>query len=545
VELIEETPYRFLIPQRGEMRVPGIICASRSLLPGPDGDRSLEQVVNVATLPGIVEASYAMPDMHGGYGFPIGGVAATDPAHGGVVSPGGVGFDISCGVRLLAADADRGDLMPVLGQVMNRLAAAIPRGAGRGGIWRLRGAGQLRHVLTGGARYAVGQGHGVERDLLRCEGGGAVADADPAQVSSRAIDRGLQQVGSLGSGNHFLEVQAVDEIYDGDAARAFGLRPEQICIMIHCGSRGLGHQICGDHVRAMEKVMARYGITVPDRQLACAPVGSPEGQGYLRAMAAAANYGRANRQVLANTARRVFAQTAGGDLNLVYDVSHNLAKIETHVVNGRPTELCVHRKGATPALPPGHPDLPPDLRATGQPVLIPGSMGTCSYVLAGVPGGGAFASACHGAGRVMSRHEALRRVNVSRLQRWLEARGIAVRGASARGLAEEAPDAYKDVTAVVTAAEGADLCRKVARLVPLGVVKGLAARRLRPFPPGTATGRGCRPAPWQNRQRWSRNRCLPGRSPAGTEACRTRPTCASRRGPIPERSASLRPSARW
>jgi tRNA-splicing ligase RtcB len=294
----------------------------------------------------------------------------------------------------------------------------------------------------------------------------------------------------------------------------------------------------------MEKVMARYGITVPDRQLACAPVSSPEGQGYLRAMAAAANYGRANRQVLASTARHVFAETPGGDLNLVYDVSHNLAKIETHVVNGRPTELCVHRKGATPSLPPGHPDLPPDLRATGQPVLIPGSMGTCSYVLAGVPGGGAFASTCHGAGRVMSRHEALRRVNGSRLQRWLEARGIAVRGASARGLAEEAPDAYKDVTAVVTAAEGADLCRKVARLVPLGVVKGLAPRRLRSFP-GATTGRGCRPAPWQNHQRWSRNRCLPGRSPAGTVVCHTRPTCASRRGLRPEKSASPRLSARW
>jgi tRNA-splicing ligase RtcB len=472
MELIEQTPYRFLIPRQGQMRVPGIVCASRALLPGLAGDRSLEQVVNVATLPGIVEASYAMPDMHCGYGFPIGGVAATDPARGGVVSPGGVGFDISCGVRLLAAGLDRGELMPVLGRVMDRLAAATPRGAGPGGIWRLRDAAQMRQVLTGGAWYAAGQGHGVERDLLRCEDEGAVADADPAQVSSRAIDRGLQQVGSLGSGNHFLEVQAVDEIYDGDAARAFGLRAGQVCVMIHCGSRGLGHQICGDHVRAMEKVMASYGITVPDRQLACAPVSSPEGQGYLRAMAAAANYGRANRQVLAGMVRRVFRETPGVGLDLVYDVSHNLAKIEIHVVDGRPTRLCVHRKGATRALPPGHPDLPPDLRAAGQPVLIPGSMGTFSYVLAGVPGGGAFASTCHGAGRVMSRHEAVRTVDGTRLRRRLEARGIAVRGASSRGLAEEAPDAYKDVAAVVAAAEGAGLCRKVARLVPLGVVKG-------------------------------------------------------------------------
>jgi tRNA-splicing ligase RtcB len=474
MELIEQTPYRFLIPRQGAMRVPGIVCASRALLPGVAGDRSLEQVMNVATLPGIVEASYAMPDVHWGYGFPIGGVAATDPARGGVVSPGGVGFDISCGVRLLAADLDRAELAPVLGRLMDALAAATPRGAGRGGIWRLAGAGQLRHVLAGGARYAVAQGHGNERDLLRCEDGGAVADADPAQVSSRAMDRGLHQVGSLGSGNHFLEVQAVDLVYDADAARQFGLRHGQVCIMIHCGSRGLGHQICGDHVRAMEKVMGRYGIAVPDRQLACAPVTSPEGRDYLGAMAAAANYGRANRQVLASMVRHVFAQTTGRDIDLVYDISHNLAKIETHAVDGLPTSLCVHRKGATRALPPGHPDLPPDLRGTGQPVLIPGSMGTYSHVLAGVPGGGAFASTCHGAGRVMSRHAALRAVSGPQLRRQLEARGIAVRGASQRGLAEEAPVAYKDVNEVVAAAEGAGLARRVARLVPLGVVKGLA-----------------------------------------------------------------------
>jgi tRNA-splicing ligase RtcB len=472
MELIEQTPYRFQIPRQGAMRVPGIVYASSALLPALPGDRSLEQVVNVATLPGIVEASYAMPDMHWGYGFPIGGVAATDPAAGGVVSPGGVGFDISCGVRLLAADVDADELRPVLSQVMDRLAAATPRGAGRGGIWRLTGAGQMRRVLIGGARYAVEQGHGAERDLARCEDGGAVADADPSQVSSRAIDRGLHQVGSLGSGNHFLEVQAVDRIYDDRVAQRFGLRPRQVCVMIHCGSRGLGHQICGDHVRAMEKVMGRYGITVPDRQLACAPVNSPEGQDYLGAMAAAANYGRANRQILASTARRIFAQTTGGGLDLVYDISHNLAKIETHLVAGRPVSVCVYRKGATRALPPGHLDLPPDLREVGQPVLIPGSMGTFSYVLAGIPGGGAFASTCHGAGRVMSRHQALREVGGPELERRLRARGIEVRGASSRGLAEEAPEAYKDVTEVVAAAEGAGLCRKVARLVPLGVVKG-------------------------------------------------------------------------
>jgi len=441
MELVEEGRYRFRIPQRGAMRVPGVVYASRDLIPDLAGDRSLEQVANVATLPGIVTASYAMPDLHLGYGFPIGGVAATDPAAGGVVSPGGVGFDISCGVRLLAASLERDEVMPVLCTLMDRLAAAVPRGAGRGGIWHLAGPGQLHDVLAGGACYALRQGYGTERDLARCEDGGAVADADPGQVSTRALDRGLGQVGSLGSGNHFLEVQAVEEVYDAAAARRFGLAGGQVGVMIHCGSRGLGHQICGDHVRIMDQAMPRYGITVPDRQLACAPVGSPQGRGYLGAMAAAANYGRANRHVLAHVAREIFAQTAGARLDLVYDVSHNLAKMETHQVDRKPALLCVHRKGATRALPPGHPDLPADLRETGQPVLIPGSMGTFSYVLAGIPGGGAFYSTCHGAGRVMSRHQALRTVRGPQVRRRLEAAGIAVRGASSQGLAEETPEA--------------------------------------------------------------------------------------------------------
>jgi tRNA-splicing ligase RtcB len=468
MELTEEGPFRFRIPQRGQMRVPGIVYASRELIPDLAADRSLEQVANVAALSGIVTASYAMPDLHLGYGFPIGGVAATDPAVGGVISPGGVGFDISCGVRLLAASLDRNEVMPVLGTLMDQLAARVPRGGGRGGTWHLTSPGQMKDVLTKGARYAVEHGYGTERDLLRCEDEGAVADADPDQVSTRAMDRGLHQVGSLGSGNHFLEVQAIDQVYDATPAERFGLRHGQVCVMIHCGSRGLGHQICGDHVRIMEKVMPRYGITVPDRQLACAPVTSPEGRHYLDAMAAAANYGRANRHVLAHTAREIFARTVGARLDLVYDVSHNLAKMEVHEVDGALRSLCVHRKGATRALPPGH----GDLREAGQPVLIPGSMGTFSYVLAGIPGGGAFYSTCHGAGRVMSRHEALRTVSGSQLRQRLEAVGIAVRGASARGLAEETPEAYKDVNAVVEAAEGGGLCRKVARMVPLGVVKG-------------------------------------------------------------------------
>ncbi|HEX9356079.1 MAG TPA: RtcB family protein [Streptosporangiaceae bacterium] len=472
VEIVEESRCRFVIPRHGGMRVPGVVFATRALIPDLAEDRSLQQVVNVAELPGIVEASYAMPDVHWGYGFAIGGVAATDVANGGVVSPGGVGFDISCGVRLLAADLDSDELAPVMRQVMDGLSAAIPRGAGRGGVWRLGGRAEMEKVLLGGAAYAVKQGHGTGPDLERCEDHGAVEDADPAQVSSRAIDRGLHQVGSLGSGNHFLEVQAVEEIYDQVAAECFGLALRQVCVMIHCGSRGLGHQICSDHVQIMDKAMGRYGITMPDRQLACAPADSPEGRGYLGAMAAAANYGRANRQLLTEAARQVFSRTAGAGLKLVYDVSHNLAKIETHQVGGIPARLCVHRKGATRALPPGHPDLPAGLDGAGQPVLIPGSMGTFSYVLAGVAGGGAFFSACHGAGRVMSRHQAARSITGPQLRRQLEGRGIAVRGASSRGLAEETPAAYKDVTQVVAAAEGAGLCRKVARLVPLGVVKG-------------------------------------------------------------------------
>jgi len=472
MRLEAKTPYQFEIPAVPPMRVGGVVYATRALLPGEGHDQALEQVANVATLPGIVTASYAMPDIHWGYGFPIGGVAATDVGDGGVISPGGVGFDISCGVRLLAADVDAGELAPRLDRVMDGLSAAIPRGAGRGAVWELAGRTELEKVLAGGARYAVSQGHGSERDLQRCEDAGAVGGAEPGRVSDRALDRGARQVGSLGSGNHFLEVQVVREICDPAAATAFGLAEGQVCVMIHCGSRGLGHQICGDHVRLMDAAMARYGIRVPDRQLACAPASSAEGRAYIGAMAAAANYARANRQLLAEAARRVFAAEACSGLDLVYDVSHNLAKIEAHEVDGRKIPLCVHRKGATLALPPGHPDLVFDLRASGQPVLVPGSMGTASWVLAGIAGGGAFGSACHGAGRQLSRHQAARAVRGPALRRRLESAGIAVRGTSARGLAEEAPEAYKDVDQVVDAAAAAGLCRKVARLVPVGVVKG-------------------------------------------------------------------------
>jgi tRNA-splicing ligase RtcB len=473
MKIVEETPFRFRIEQQGAMRVPGIVFATKSLLPDEHGDMALAQVANVATLPGIVRASYAMPDIHWGYGFPIGGVAATDIDEGGVVSPGGVGFDISCGVRLLVSrELNREQLQPQLRAVMDHLDVAIPRGVGTKGVWRLPDRATLEGVLTGGAEYAVEQGHGVAADLQRCEDGGMLPGADAATVSERAVERGLGQVGSLGSGNHFLEIQAVDRIYDTAVASRMGLAEHTVCVMIHTGSRGLGHQICTDHVRLMGKAMSRYGIQVPDRQLACVPVRSPEGQAYLAAMAAAANYGRANRQLLTEATRRVFEAHTTTTLEVLYDVSHNLAKIEVHPINGKPRTLCVHRKGATRSLPPHHPDLPADLADVGQPVLIPGTMGTASYVLAGVPNNPAFFSTAHGAGRVQSRHQAARHTNADVLRKDLEEHGILVRGSSRRGLAEENPEAYKDIDEVIEASHNAGLARKVARLVPLGVVKG-------------------------------------------------------------------------
>lgn len=473
LEPVPGAPDRWRIERTGAMRVPGVVFASASLLPQAAEDQALRQVANVATLPGIVRASYAMPDVHWGYGFPIGGVAATDVGAGGVVSPGGVGFDISCGVRLLVAPLTAEELAPRLGELMDVLDRSVPRGMGRGGVWELASDAELTAVLTEGARAAVAAGLGTDADLDRCEEGGRLEGAQVADVSERARARGLAQVGSLGSGNHFLEVQVVDEVVDADASEVFGLRPSQVCVMVHCGSRGLGHQVCSDHVRAMRGAMARLAIEVPDPQLACAPVESPEGQAYLGAMAAAANYGRANRQALTATVRRAFAEVVGTEcLTLLADVSHNLATLEHHRVDGEDRLLCVHRKGATRALPPGHPDLPGDLRPVGQPVLVPGSMGTASHVLVGAETGDAFWSACHGAGRALSRHASARRWRGADLRRQLEAAGVTVRALSMRGLAEEAPDAYKDVDEVVATCERVGLARRVARLRPLGVVKG-------------------------------------------------------------------------
>jgi tRNA-splicing ligase RtcB len=460
------------IPREGEMRVPGRVFATENLIETAARDKALEQVVNVAHLPGIVVASMAMPDIHWGYGFPIGGVAATDIREGGVISPGGVGFDICCGVRLLASDLTIDDFLAGREAIMDALSRSIPRGTGEGAIAH---GGILEEVLKRGARAAVEAGYGTEEDLELCEENGTSEGAEPGAVSNLAKERGRRQLGSLGAGNHFLEVQVVDRVADPDAAAGFGLAEGMVTVMIHCGSRGLGHQVCTDQLRVMEKVMARYGIRVPDRQLACVPVESEEGRRYLGALNAAANFAWANRHVLADATRRAFAEGLGRrevNMPLVYDVAHNLAKLERHVVDGRERLLCVHRKGATRAFGPGHPDLPERIRRFGQPVLIPGSMGTASWVLRGVEDNPAFGSAAHGAGRVMSRKQALRTRQGREVRAELESSGIAVRPQSTKLLSEEAPYAYKDVDEVVEACELAGLARPVARLRPLGVVKG-------------------------------------------------------------------------
>lgn len=462
------------IPSHGGMRVPGWIYASEELLVKAEEDRAVLQVENVAHLPGIVRASMAMPDIHWGYGFPIGGVAATDVEEGGVVSPGGVGFDICCGVRLLASRFTLADFEDHREEVMAELARRIPRGLGKGAVAE---RGLLEEVLERGAAAVLDAGYGTEGDLERCEERGTSAGADPKQISDHARRRGGGQLGSLGAGNHFLEVQVVDRVEDPAAARGFGLAEGMITVMIHCGSRGLGHQTCQEQVRLMGPAMARYGIEVPDRQLACVPVRSPDGEAYLGAMAAAANFAWANRHVLAHEARNALATAFGlspdeTGTDLVYDVAHNLAKLERHQIDGEDRLLCVHRKGATRAFGPGHPDLPKLLQKVGQPVFLPGSMGTASWVLRGVADNPAFDSSAHGAGRMMSRHAALKVRHGGEVKDELEARGISVRSGSIRLLAEEADYAYKDVGEVARVCQAAGLGGLVARLRPVGVVKG-------------------------------------------------------------------------
>lgn len=455
---------------RADMRVAARVYADQGLWEQMIRDRTLSQLINVATLPGVLDPVLAMPDAHEGYGFPVGGVAAFS-AEDGIISPGGVGYDINCGVRLLASEVEAAALRDRIEPLVHELSRTVPSGAGRSGPVPLDGAG-LDRVLGDGCHYLVERGLATDDDVDATEAGGRLPQADPDAVSPRAKQRGRPQLGTLGSGNHFVEVQVVDEIFDDDAATALGLWPGQCTILIHTGSRGLGHQVCTDYVRQMDRVMPRYGIRLPDRELACAPFASPEGKAYFGAMCAAANFAFANRQAVTHAVRRTFERIVAGrsELRLVYDVTHNMAKLENH--GG--ADLVVHRKGATRAFGPSHPETPPRYRAVGQPVLIPGSMGTASYVLAGTDAAlsRSYGSCCHGAGRAMSRRAAKRLRPGHEVRQELADRGIIVRCPGNQELAEEAPHAYKDVDRVVEVVHRAGLARKVARLVPLGVIKG-------------------------------------------------------------------------
>jgi tRNA-splicing ligase RtcB len=471
--LTRKSETEWWIEPHGHMRVPGIIYASEPLVRDMDA-KVYEQVENVATLPGIEKASYAMPDAHWGYGFPIGGVAAFDPERGGVVSAGGVGFDISCGVRLLHTGLTLADVEPIKKPLADELSRSVPAGVGSHGRLHLDDA-EIDAMLTGGARWAVDRGYGVAADLERIEEHGCMAGARADEVSAHAKNRQRDEMGTLGSGNHYLEVQRVAKVFDVDVATAFTLREGDIVVSIHCGSRGLGHQIGTEFLKRMAIAAPTYGIELADRELASAPITSPVGEAYLGAMRAGINCALANRQIITHLVRQVFASIVPkAELTLLYDVSHNTCKVESHAVDGQRKRLFVHRKGATRALGPGHPDLPPVFNAIGQPVLIGGTMGTASYVLVGTKDGEArsFSSSCHGAGRAMSRHAATKQWQGRQLMRELADRGILIRSPSPRGVAEEAPGAYKDVTAVVDAADRAGLSRKVARLEPLVCVKG-------------------------------------------------------------------------
>ena len=478
IEQIDANRWRIPKSSQPGMRVDGIIYSSAELIGEVIGGGGPAQVANVASLPGIVGQSLAMPDIHWGYGFCIGGVAATDVDAGGVISPGGVGYDINCGVRLLRSDISASEVRPRLKALVDQLFRDVPVGVGVGGKFKFAPS-QMRKILSQGAGYLVGEGLADDADIAATESGGCLDGADPAAVSPTAIKRGYDQCGTLGAGNHFVEVQVVDKIFDREAADAMGLETGAVTVMIHSGSRGLGHQVCTDYIKELRSAPERYGITLPDRQLVCAPVNSSEGQQYLAAMRAAANFAWSNRQLLAwqvrRTLERFFGRPADSlGLRQVYDVAHNIAKIETHEVAGEPRRLCVHRKGATRAFGPGHAELSPAYRKLGQPVLIPGDMGTASYVLLGSAGAmqQSFGSTCHGAGRVMSRQQAIKKAQGRRIDKELAAIGIIARARGRTGLAEEQPAAYKDVDAVVDCVVSAGLSRKVARLRPMGVIKG-------------------------------------------------------------------------
>ncbi len=467
------TDSEWRIEPHGKMRVPAVLFATAPLIAAMDA-KVYEQIVNVASLPGIQRAAFAMPDAHWGYGFPIGGVAAFDPDDAGVVSAGGVGFDISCGVRLLLTGLEASALAPVRHALADALFHHVPAGVGSRGLIDLSDS-QLDDMLGQGAAWALSLGYGVPADLDRTEERGVMAGARPDCVSDFARNRQRREMGTLGSGNHYLEVQRVAEIFSPSPAAAFGLRLHDAVVSIHCGSRGLGHQIGTEFLRDMVALAPSFGIDLPDRELACAPIRSPLGESYLGAMRAAINCALANRQIITHLVRRAFAEVLPhAELAVLYDVSHNTCKLEPHSVDGRPKQLFIHRKGATRAFGPGHPSLPESLRSTGQPVLIGGTMGTSSYVLAGTPDSErvSFSSSCHGAGRLMSRHQASKTWSGRQLVDQLAAHGILIRSPSTRGIAEEAPGAYKDVTAVVEAAESAGLSRRVARLEPLICIKG-------------------------------------------------------------------------
>ena len=471
-------PYTWEVPATGGMLVPGRIYADATLVEALGRDGGLSQVTNVAHLPGILCCSLAMPDIHFGYGFPIGGVTAFD-AEEGVVSPGGVGYDINCGVRLVATDLELADIRDKVKPLVDQLFRDVPSGVGSSGAIDKLSRSETKKLLVDGAGWAVKQGYGSRADLEHTEDGGALPGADPDRVSERAYARGQDQVGTLGSGNHFLELQVVEEVFDREAAAAFGLHEGQITLMIHCGSRGFGYQVCEDYLGTMAEASRRYGIDLPDRQLVCAPVTSDEGRSYLAAMACAANYAWANRQMIMHLAEKALLHAlriAPKDLGLrlVYDVAHNIAKLETHDVDGRPVKACVHRKGATRAFGPGRAEVPADYREIGQPVLIPGDMGTASVVCKGSAEALAqtFESTCHGAGRVLSRSAALKRARGRSIAEELAQQGIVVRSQGQKTLGEEMPEAYKDVERVVGVMDGAGISPKVVRLRPLGVVKG-------------------------------------------------------------------------
>ena len=469
--------YEIAPSYRKDMRVPARFYSEPELLKGIIGDKSLDQLINTATLPGIVSHALAMPDIHQGYGFPIGGVVATHYPDG-VISPGGVGYDINCGVRLLATRIDREELTPHLNKLATALYANCPSGVGKGGNIHLT-VSELDRLLATGSRWALKKGYATEEDLEHTEEGGVLTGADPAKVSDRAKERGKNQVGTLGAGNHFIEVDVVDEIFDQKAADRMGLSLNRVVVQIHCGSRGLGHQVCTDYVKRFQPKVHKYGIILPDRELVCAPLNSPEGQDYLAAMNAAANYAFVNRQILTAHIRRSFKEVLSGKvthhhLHQIYDIAHNMAKIEEHRVDGRKMTLCVHRKGATRAFGPGVPGVPKAYQDIGQPVLVPGSMGTSSWILVGTKGSmeQTFGSTCHGAGRAMSRTKARKTISGANLRTEMEEMGIHVRAGSMRSLSEEAPTAYKDVNRVVEVVHGANIARKVARIVPIAVIKG-------------------------------------------------------------------------